>query len=82
MDIRPVLSDRLSCKRCIQLAEKPNGNRAVEGRIARQNVDGLKCSSKEFVSVLIGLKRFVDIMVLDKMSASEPLETSVEQRCC
>ncbi|KAH7977478.1 hypothetical protein HPB49_001859 [Dermacentor silvarum] len=73
-----VLFERLSCESCIQLVEKPKANAPVDGLIAYQDRGGLKYPTKELVSVLIGLKRFVDIMLFHRKSISKPLETSVE----
>lgn len=73
-----ALSERLSCESCIQLVEKPKGNAPVDGLIGYQDRGGLKYPTKELVTVLIGLKRFVDMMLFHGKSISKLLETSVE----
>lgn len=61
--------------------EKAKENAPVYGLIAYQDSRGLKYPLKELVSLLMGLKRFVDIMLFHRKAIEKPL---VNQRgtCC
>lgn len=56
-----VVTEKVSCKDCVNLVEKLKGNAPVDGLIEYQDRGGLKYFTKELITVLIGLKRFVDI---------------------
>lgn len=69
----------MSCEGCVKLVEKSERNALVYGLIEYQDRDGLKYPTKELVSVLIGLKRFVDIMLFHRKAITKPLESNVER---
>ncbi|KAH7952958.1 hypothetical protein HPB49_002982 [Dermacentor silvarum] len=73
-----VMAEKLNCQGCIELVEKPNGNAPVDGLIPYQDRGGLKYSTKELVTLLISLSKFVDIVLDYRKQIVLPLETSVE----
>lgn len=74
-----VVAEKLCCEGCNEIVEKPKGNAPVDGLIAYQDRGGLKYPTKELVSVLISLKRFVDIVLDYRKAIEKPLETCVER---
>lgn len=60
--IARVVAEKVSCQDCIDTVEKPKGNAPVDGLIAYQERGGLKYPTRELITVLISLQRFVDIV--------------------
>ncbi|KAH6942939.1 hypothetical protein HPB50_012246 [Hyalomma asiaticum] len=73
-----VMAEKLSCQGCIELVEKPNANAPVDGLIAYQDRGGLKYPTKELITLLISLGKFVDIVLDYRKQIVRQLETSVE----
>lgn len=61
-----------------ETVEMSKGNAPVDGLIAYQDRGGLKYPTRELITVLVSLQRFVDVPYYRK-ATEKPLEASVER---
>ncbi|KAH7970091.1 hypothetical protein HPB52_024061 [Rhipicephalus sanguineus] len=77
--ISRVVNEKSDCERCVSLVLKAKGSStsATDGLISHQDRGGLCYPTPELVRVRIhALKRFVEAMLLDRVSLHKPLETT------
>lgn len=72
------LSERSACENCVSLVRKAKGNSAVDGLISPQDRGGLYYPTQELITVLYGLKKYVEIMLSDRKALLKPMEQCLQ----
>lgn len=73
------MAEKSKCQGCIDLVQKAKGNSVVGGLTAHQDRGGLMYPTKELVTLLISLKKYVDKILSHRQAIDRPLKAIVKR---